>query len=145
MSLPLFIQRRLYPFKNYVYDALFPDAYKGYLLKNKTKEEKRKIISKMNDIVNECSYACFIFSLKQLFEEGTKSASEAVTIFKSMGVDKFSIGKKEFSENNDNVLEGKKLYEIMLSSINNEALKQMITESNYYSQIIDRYKDVLLV
>jgi hypothetical protein len=58
-------------------------------------------------------------------------------------VDKFSVGKKEFSENNDNVLEGEKLYEIMLNSINNENLKKMITESNYYSQIIDRYKDAL--
>jgi hypothetical protein len=143
MSLPLFIQRRLYPFKNYVYDTLFPDAYKGAILKGKTNEEKKLIISRMNDIVNECSYACFIFSLKQLFEEGTKSASEAVTIFKDMGVDKFFIGKKEFSENNDNVLEGKKLYEIMLNSINNKILKQIITESNYYSQIIDRYKNAL--
>jgi hypothetical protein len=143
MNLPLFIQRRLYPFRNYVYDILFPDAYKGSVLKNKTKEEKKKIISKMNDIVNECSYACFVFSLKQLFEEGTNSASEAITIFKSIGTDNFSIGKKEFSENNDNVLEGKRLYELMINSISNEILKQMITESNYYSQIIDRYRDAL--
>jgi hypothetical protein len=42
MSLPLFIQRRLYPFKSYVYEALFPDAQKGFLLKNKTREEKKK-------------------------------------------------------------------------------------------------------
>jgi hypothetical protein len=97
----------------------------------------------MNDIVDECSYACFIFSLKQLFEEGAKSAAETATIFKSMGVDKFFIGKKEFSENNDNVLEGKRLYEIMLSSINDKTLKAMISESSYYSQIIDRYRDAL--
>jgi hypothetical protein len=142
MNLPLFIQRRLYPFRKYVNDVLFPASQIGYLLKDKNKEEKEKILKNIKQVIDECSFVCFIFSLKQLFEEGTKSASEAVKIFGELGVNKFYIGKKDYSENNNNVLEGEKLYKTMLNSITDEKLKGIIENSSYYSQIIDLYKNV---
>jgi hypothetical protein len=143
MALPLFIQRRMYSFKEYVYNALYPDDTKRKMFTNKTNEEKKQIISKMNDIVDECSYACFVFSLKQFFQEGTRSAKEAVSTFKELGVSEFYIGKKVFSENNTNVLEGENLYQIMINSINNQTLKTIIEESQYHSQIVDKYKNAI--
>lgn len=142
MKLPIFIQRRLYSFRNYVTEKLFPNAQVGYLLRNKNPQEKKEILKKKNMIINECSYACFIFSLKQFFEEGTRSAEEAVKIYGELGIDKFYIGKKEYYENNANVNEGKLLYETMINSISDTNLKKIIETSSYYSQIIDRYKNV---
>jgi len=77
-----------------------------------------------------------------VFLEGTKAASEAVDIFKKLGVPKMNIGKKEYFERNDNVLEGDRLYDFLLDSIQSHELKKLISNSNYYSEIIDRYKNV---
>ena len=53
-----------------------------------------------------------------------------------------NIGKKEYFERNDNVLEGDRLYDFLLDSIQSHELKKLISNSNYYSEIIDRYKNV---
>jgi hypothetical protein len=142
MKLPLFIQRRLYPFRNYVNEKLFPESQFNYLLNNRKKEHRREMIKKKNEIVSECSYACFIFSLRQFFEEGTRSAEEAVKVFNELGIDKFYIGKKDYSENNHHVNEGRILYDLMINSISDKNLKELIEKSSFYSQIIDKYKDV---
>jgi len=142
MRLPLFIQRRLYPFRNYVSDKLYPAAYIKQITKNKKPDERKIILKNINLIITECSYACFIFSLKQFFEEGTRAAAEAVDVFTGLGIDSFYIGKKDYSKNNINVNEGKELYEIMMNAISSIQLKNLILNSKYYSEIIDRYKDV---
>lgn len=142
MNIPMYIQRRMYSFNKYVYDSLFPEGTKALLFKSKSKEEINVLAKKMIDISKECGYVYFVFSLKQLFLEGTKAASVAVDTLQELGITEFSIGKKEFKERNDNVLEGQHLYEIMIETISNADLQEFIKSSHYYSEIIDRYRNV---
>jgi len=141
MKLPIFIQRRMYSFRSFVSENLYPDDYIRQLMKNKNTDDRKTLRKKINSIISECSYACFVFSLKQFFEEGTRAAKETVKILNGLGIEKFNIGKKEFSKNNQNVNEGKILYEIMINSISDEQLKKIIIKSKYYSDIIKRYKN----
>jgi uncharacterized protein YutD len=142
MTIPLFLRRRQISLRKYVNEKLFPDSEIRMLFKDKNKQEIKKIVNKVNDIVNECTFACTVFSFKQMFLEGTKAASEAVDTFKKLGIQKISIGKKEYYERNENVLEGDHLYNILLSSIENKELKNLIDNSRYFSDILDRYKNV---
>jgi hypothetical protein len=142
MSIPLFLRRRQISLRKYVNEKLFPNSEIRMLFKDKNKQEIKIIVNKVNDIVNECTFACTIFSFKQTFLEGTKAASEAVDTFKKLGIPKMNIGKKEYFERNENVLEGKSLYNILLSSIENKELKNLINNSKYFSDIISRYKNV---
>lgn len=143
MKLPIFIQRRLFSFNSYVREKLFPDVYIGTLLKNKKTDERKNILKNINLVISECSYACFVFSLRQFFEEGTMAAEEAVDVLNGLGIESFNIGKKEYSKNNQNVNEGKELYKTMLNSISDKQLREIIENSTYFSEIIDRYRNVL--
>jgi hypothetical protein len=142
MTIPLFLRRRQISLRKYVNEKLFPDSEIRILFKGKSKQETKTIVNKVNDIVNECTFACTVFSFKQMFLEGTKAASEAVDTFQKLGIQKISIGKKEYFERNDNVLEGDRLYKILLNSIENHELKDLINNSIFFSDIIDRYKNV---
>jgi hypothetical protein len=142
MKIPIYIQRRQFSLRTYVYDSLFPSDKTKVLFNKKTAEEKASIKKKMKNIVDECSYLCFIFSIKQLFMEGTKAAENAVDTFKELGIKEFSIGKKLFRGRNKNVLEGKMLYEKMVFSIKDPNLKKIIEQTNNFYEIINRYKDV---
>ena len=135
----------MYSHRNYVTEQLFPDSYVKQKMKNKKTDERKSICKEINLIISECCYACFVFSLKQFFEEGTKTAKEAVSVLHGLGINKFYIGKKDYSKDNKNVNEGKMLYEIMINSISDKKLKDLIKKSNYYSDIIKRYKNVLLI
>ena len=141
MTIPLFLRRRRISLRKYVNEKLFPDSEIRMLFKDKNKQEIKIIVNKVNDIVNECTFACTVFSFKQTFLEGTKAASEAVDTFKKLRIPKFNIGKKEYFERNDNVLEGEHLYKILLNSIENHELKNLINDSKYFSDIISRYKN----
>jgi uncharacterized protein YutD len=142
MTIPLFLRRRQISLRKYVNEKLFPDSELKILFKNKSKQDIKFIITKVNDIVNECTFACTVFSFKQIFLEGTKAASEAVDTFKKLGIRKINIGKKEYFDRNENVLEGNSLYKFLLDSIENKELKKIIKYSNYFSDIINRYKNV---
>jgi hypothetical protein len=125
-----------------VNEKLFPNSELQILFKKKEKQEIKSIVKKVNDIVNECTFACTIFSFKQTFLEGTKAASEAVDTFKKLGIQKFNIGKKEYYERNDNVLEGDCLYYLLLESIQDQELKKIIKDARHFYEIIERYKNV---
>jgi len=142
MTIPLFLRRRQVSLRKYVNEKLFPYSELKILFKNKNKQEIKIIVDKVKDIVNECTFACTIFSFKQIFHEGTKAASEAVDTFKELGVHKINIGKKEYFNRNGNVLEGDHLCSFLLDSIKNQELKDLIKNSNYFSDIINRYKNV---
>lgn len=142
MNIPVYIQRRMYSLNKYAYDSLYPEGVKALLFKGKSNDEIKVIAKKLIDISKECGYMCFVFSLKQLFLEGTRAASVAVDTFQELGIHEFNIGKKEFKERNDNVLEGQHLYEKMIETISNPELQEFIRSANYYSEIIDRYRDV---
>ena len=144
MTIPLFLRRRQISLRKYVNEKLFPDSEIRILFKGKSKQEIKIIVNKVNDIVNECTFACTVFSFKQMFLEGTKAASEAVDTFKKLGIQKINIGKKEYFERNENVLEGDRLYNILLSSIENQDLKNLINNSKYFSDIINRYKNAFI-
>ena len=135
----------MYSFRNYVIDNLYPDGYVRQLMKNKNKDERKIIRKKINSIISECSYACFVFSLKQFFEEGTRAAKEAVRVLNGLGIEKIYIGKKEYSKDNQNVNEGKILYEIMINTISDKQLKELIIKANYFSDIIKRYKNAVSI
>ena len=144
MTVPLFIKRRQTSLRKYVNGKLFSESELKSMFKNKNKQEIKLIFNKVNEIVNECTFVCTVFSFKQIFLEGTKAASEAVDTFQELGINKINIGKKEYSGRNENVLEGKQLYDFLLDSIQNQELKQIIMDSKYFSEIIDRYKNVSL-
>ncbi|MDR0473746.1 MAG: hypothetical protein LBH43_08785 [Treponema sp.] len=77
-----------------------------------------------------------------MFIEGTNEASTAVDVFKELGIQKINIGEKEYFERNKNVLEGDNLYYSLLESIENKEFKKLINNSKYFSDIIERYKNV---
>jgi len=142
MKIPIYIQRRLFSLRKYAYDSLYPEPVKSALFRGKSKDEIKVIAKKLISISKECGYVCYIFAMKQLFLEGTRAASIAVDTFKELGVNDFNIGKKNFADRNENVLEGKKLYEILLETITNKELQEFIQTANYFSEIIERYKSV---
>ena len=142
MNIPLFLRRRQTSLRKYVNDKLFPESELKQLFKEKNKREVKLIVKKVNDIVNECTLACTIFSFKQIFIEGTKAAIEAVDTFKKLGIQKINIGKKEYCGRNENVLEGDRLYHFLINSIGSTDLRSLIEESKYFSEIIERYKNV---
>jgi len=142
MNIPLFLRRRQISLRKYVNDKLFPDSELKLLFGKKNKQEIKDIVKKVNDIVNECTFACTVFSFKQTFLEGSKAAKDSVDTFKNLGILKISIGRKEYFERNENVLEGDRLYDFLLRSIESQELRSIISNSSYFSEIIERYKNV---
>jgi len=138
-DLPLFIKRRMFAFRRYVKENLFPDGVNT--TKFLPKEEYRIKITQMESIISECSFACFVFSLKELFQEGTIAARDAVTTFESLNISAFSIGNKIFERENENVLAGEHLYSQMLDSISDQNLKQIIEKAKNYHEIIGKYRE----
>jgi hypothetical protein len=141
---PRYIVTRFYTINNYVWKAFFPEnELNDRLRKIDNKELSKKELSRLKDIVSEASLAVFIFLLKRFFSEGSNAAKQAVDIFNEIGIEGFQIGSKYFSERNENVIEGDKLAEALLSTIEDEELLGLINNSNQVFQIIERYKKII--
>ncbi len=82
MNVPIYIQRRQYQLRNYVLESLFPESDRNNRIKRMEKSARKDYVNKMNEIVNECTFVCYIFSLKQFFIEGSNAAKNAVDTLK---------------------------------------------------------------
>jgi len=142
INVPIYIQRRQYQLRNYVLESLFPESDRNNRIKRMEKSARKDYVNKMNEIVNECTFVCYIFFLKQFFIEGSNAAKNAVDTFKEFNVDGFNIGNKKFEGRNEAVLEGDNLYQELLNNITNEKLKSFIMKTAFFSEIINEYKNV---
>ncbi len=75
--------------------------------------------------------------------DGTNAAKQAVDTFKELGIASFQIGSKKFADRNKNVMKGEELATKLMDSIISEELKTLINESQYVTQIIDKYKPLI--
>lgn len=137
---PRYLTLRYGSLNSYVWESLFPkkDITRRF---SKIKDEKIKKteIGIMKNIVDEATLLVFIFVTRKVFIEGSNTAKEAVDILKELGVNEFYLGKAKFSERNENVMMGEKLSERLLLSLNPE-MRDLVLDSNYIYQILDRYK-----
>lgn len=141
---PRYIVTRFYTINNYVWKAFFPEnELNKRLRKLDNKDLSRKELSRLKDIVSEASLVIFIFLLKRFFTEGSNAAKKAVDIFGELGIDGFQIGSKYFRERNENVIEGDKLADALLATIDDKDLLVLINNSNHVYQIVDRYRKLI--
>jgi hypothetical protein len=141
---PKFITTRFNSVNKYVWQTLFPEqTVKEQITKYKTKAERRKEISRLKGISEEASTVVFLFLINKFFTEGAKAARQAVDTFKDLGVDGFFIGGNYFSERNGKVIQGDKISEKLLSSIKDDKAKELVTKSNYVSEILDKYRSLI--
>lgn len=141
---PRYIVTRFYTINNYVWKAFFPEnELNKRLRKLDNKDLSRKELSRLKDIVSEASLVIFIFLLKRFFTEGSNAAKKAVDIFGELGIDGFQIGSKYFRERNENVIEGDKLADALLATIDDKDLLGLINNSNHVYQIVDRYRKLI--
>ncbi|MGV8139254.1 MAG: hypothetical protein AB2L20_29015 [Mangrovibacterium sp.] len=143
-SAPKFITARFNSVNKYVWQTLFSEQIIiKQTTKFKTKVERRKEISRLKSISDEASTVIFLFLINKFFTEGAKAARQAVDTFKELGVDGFFIGRNYFSERNENVKQGDDISEKLLSSIQDIKVKELITQSHYVSEILDKYRSLL--
>ena len=141
---PKFITTRFNSVNKYVWQTLFPEqTVKEQIIKYKTKEERRKEISRLKGISEEASTVVFLFLINKFFTEGAKAARQAVDTFKDLGVDGFFIGGNYFSERNEKVIQGDKISEKLLGSIKDDKAKELVANSNYVSEILDKYRSLI--
>jgi hypothetical protein len=141
---PKFITTRFNSINNYVWQTLFPEqTIKEQIKKFRTKADRKNEIKRLKGISEEASTVIFLFLINKFFTEGAKAAREAVDTFKELGVDGFFIGTNYFSERNDKVIQGDKISEKLLASIKDEKAKELVTKSNYVSQIFDKYRSLI--
>ena len=84
-----------------------------------------------------------MFLINKFFIDGANAAKQAVDTFKELDVEGFFIGRSYFSERNEKVVQGDKISEQLLASIEDVRAKKMITESKYISEIIREYKKLI--
>lgn len=138
---PKYITDRYYSINKYVWQDLFTDEKKNqYFNLRKTKSEKLKLMKSLRKISQEASLALFVFYLNQFFKSGTNAAINAVDIFSELSVPGFKLGKKVFANRNENVLEGETLSKDLIDSIKDPILKNLIVNSTYPSEILNKYK-----
>lgn len=141
---PKYISSRFYTINNYTWKTFFPDNSLNERLR-KINDEKlsKKELSRIKEVVSEASLAIFIFLLKRFFDEGSNAAKQAVDTFSELGIEGFQIGSKYFSGRNENVIEGDILANALLATIEDKELIELINNSNYVYQIVDRYKEFI--
>ena len=138
---PKFISQRFAAINSYVWNVFFPaSSLNKHLRKLETQQQRELELRRLKKIVNEASIAVLIFSLKKFFIEGTEAAIKAVDTFSDFGIEGFQIGSKYFSERNDNVLAGQKLADALIATIDDKELLDLINNSRYANQIVDRYR-----
>lgn len=141
---PRYIVTRFYTINNYVWKAFFPEnELNERLRKLDNKDLSKKELLRLKEIVSEASLVVFIFLLKRFFMEGSNAAKKAVDIFGELGIEGFQIGSKYFSERNKNVIEGDKLADALIATIEDKELLDLINNSNQVYQIVDRYRKII--
>ena len=141
---PKYISQRFYAINNYVWKSFFPENELNIRLQRLENERQRaQELARLKSIAGEATLVIFIILLRQFFSEGSNAAIQAVDTFKEVGVDSFQIGSKVFQDRNENVLQGRLLADQLIQSITSKELLNIITESQYPFQIINRYKDVI--
>lgn len=141
---PRYVITRFYTINNYVWKAFFPEnELNEKLRKMNNKDLSKKELSRIKGIVSEAALVIFIFLLKRFFTEGSNAAKKAVDVFKELDIEGFQIGSKYFSERNENVIEGDKLADALIQSIDDKDLLNLINNSTQVYQIIDRYKKLI--
>ena len=141
---PKYISQRFSTVNSYTWNSFFPENSLNDRLRQFPKgDESKAELSRIKDVVNEASIVIFIFLIKRFFLDGTKAASQAVDTFKELGIASFQIGSKKFADRNKNVMKGEELATQLMNSITSEELKTLINESEYVTQIIDKYKPLI--
>lgn len=141
---PKYISQRFSAINSYVWQSFFPDNLLNERLRRyETEELSKSELNRLKDIANEASLVIFIFLLKRFFAEGTNAAIQAVDTFNELGVNGFQIGSKFFSGRNENVMEGQLLADTLMNTITNQELITLINDSQYVSQIVNRYRDII--
>lgn len=138
---PKFLTNRFNSINNYVWETLFPNNKISELLIGKvTKQEKKEEFKRLRMISSEASLLVFIFQINRFFIEGSEAAKKAVDTFKELEVDGFYIGGSYFSDRNENVLQGARISEALISSITDLKAKEILRNSKYVYQILDEYR-----
>lgn len=142
---PKFISQRFAAINAYAWSSFFPDnTLNKELRKIESEAKQKKELAKIKRIVNEASIVILIFLLRKFFIEGTEAAIKAVDTFKELGIEEgFQIGSKHFEGRNENVMQGYKLAEALMANIEDPELIDLINNSKYATQIIDRYRKII--
>lgn len=127
---------------SYVWQNLFPSEYINRILnKIDSSKEKKEKIARMKTIAEEATVLCFLFYTRKMLADGASATKDTVDILKELNIDKFRLGKTEFSGRNKNVVLGDKLAEKLLHLLSDD-VKALLSNTKYFSQIIDHYKEV---
>lgn len=78
----------------------------------------------------------FIYLLKRYLEEGTKAAERAVKASHEFGFESFSVGRTVFAKGNDNTLRGRRLADLLISSIDEPSIVKALEESNNVRSLV---------
>ncbi len=141
---PKFITTRFNSVNNYVWQTLFPEqTVKEQIIKYKTKADRKKEITRLKAIREEPETVVILFLINKFFTEGAKAARQAVDTFKELGVEGFYIGGNYFSERNEKVIQGDIISKRLLASIEDENAKKLVVNSNYVSEILDKYRSLI--
>lgn len=141
---PKYISQRFSAINSYTWTSFFPENALNERLRRFPKGQGSKTeLARLKDVVNEASLIIFIFLLKRFFLDGSNAAIQAVDTFKELGIDGFQIGSKKFKDRNKNVMKGEELAAQLMQSITDEELKALINESQFVTQIIDKYKPLI--
>lgn len=141
---PKFITSRFSSINKYVWESLFPESFREELIKKKkNKKDRKEELSRLKSISDEASIIVFLFLINKFFLDGSKAAKQAVDTLKDLNVDGFYIGQSYFSERNKKVLQGEQIAALMISSIKEETVRNLILKSNYVSEILDEYRKVI--
>lgn len=114
-KLPYRLQSRFTSFGNYVNGIL--DEY--------TKNEGVKLSKKDRDLIK---LIAFTFALEDFFKQGTLVTKQAIRVFEDLGEKGFTVGRTEFTRDNENTLKGEIL---------SDRLNSLIVENNQMSKFQD--------
>lgn len=141
---PIFLTKRFNSVSGYVWETLFPETLRNDILrKEKTKIGKRKELARLKSISDEATTIVFLFLINKFFIEGARAAKQAVDTLKELKVEGFFIGNNYFSERNEKVVQGDEISQMLISSIQDKKAKDLITKSNYISEILDEYRKII--
>jgi len=141
-SAPRYLTRQYGALNSYVWEGVFPrESRNRTLYKIKDESKRKERLARMKDVVDEATLLTFIFVTRKVLMEGTEAAKKAVDTLKSIGIKEFYLGKAKFSGRNENVMQGERLAKKLFSSLNND-MQELISNSNFISDIINKYKDV---
>src|SRR5258708_22099315 len=80
----------------------------------------------------------FIYMLDQLMRDGTRAARSASTMFESLGMSGFLIGRTAFTRNNANTLRGETLANGLRVSLADQRLQAIIANASCVRSLVER-------